>query len=252
MPSITARDGTRIHYVLAGPEDGVPTLLVHGFASDYTLNWVGSRWQEAMTRAGRLVVGPDLRGHGASDKPHSSQAYDQHTMARDLIDLLDHLEIREADYVGYSMGARLGVHLMLRHGDRLGGVVLGGLGFMGGFGHAEEIARRLRGESVDDPVAETFRRFAEARPVNDLEALADCILGPQHPVSPAGLGRIRHPVLLVTGDRDELAADSREVAAAIPGARYLELPGRDHTTAVTSREFKHAAIAFLEESQTAR
>ena len=44
MPDFDS-DGVRLHYVLSGPDDGQPIVLVHGFASDYELNWVGSRWQ---------------------------------------------------------------------------------------------------------------------------------------------------------------------------------------------------------------
>ena len=39
-------DGVRIHYEVNGHERGTPVVMVHGFASDYRLNWVGSRWQE--------------------------------------------------------------------------------------------------------------------------------------------------------------------------------------------------------------
>ncbi len=240
--------GVRIHYELAGPDDGVPTLMVHGFASDYELNWVGSRWRDTMTRAGRLVVGIDLRGHGASDKPHDVAAYDQELVSQDLINLLDHLGIAEADYVGYSMGARLGVGLLLAHPERFGRAVFGGLGRLGAFPHADAVAARLRGEPVEDPIAETFWRFASARKSNDLEALAACIQGRVLLLGPGRLARIDRPVLMVAGDKDVIAPDSRQVAEMIPGARYLELPGRDHMTAVPARHFKEAALQFLEEA----
>src|ERR1044072_4335391 len=68
-------DGVRIHYELNGPQGGTPVVMVHGFASDYRLNWVGSRWQETFTQAGFRAIGMDCRGHGDSGKPHDVAAY---------------------------------------------------------------------------------------------------------------------------------------------------------------------------------
>ncbi len=54
-------DGVRLHYELHGPEAGLPVLLVHGFASDYQLNWVGTRWQETLVGANYRVIGLGVR-----------------------------------------------------------------------------------------------------------------------------------------------------------------------------------------------
>ena len=172
-------EGVRLHYEIHGPEDGAPIVLVHGFASDYKLNWVGTRWQETLTTAGRRIIGLDCRGHGSSDKPHDPAAYALDLMAADVRRLLDHLDIESADYLGYSMGARTGVQAMIDYPKRLQKVVLGGIGWGGAFHAAEDIAKAFRGEPTNSPVAKTFLDFAKARPSNDLEALAACILGPQ-------------------------------------------------------------------------
>src|SRR2546429_6264243 len=89
-------DGVRLHYEVDGPERGLPLVAVHGFASDYRLNWVGSRWQETLTNAGFPVVGPDCRGHGHSDKPHEEAAYAGDIMAPDVVRLLHPLHIPSA------------------------------------------------------------------------------------------------------------------------------------------------------------
>ena len=77
-------DGVRLHYELHGPESGPPVVVVHGFASDYQLNWVGTRWQETLVGAGYRVIGLDCRGHGHSDKPHDPSAYSMTEMAADV------------------------------------------------------------------------------------------------------------------------------------------------------------------------
>jgi pimeloyl-ACP methyl ester carboxylesterase len=244
MPEFDS-DGVRLRYVMVGPETARPVVLVHGFCSDYELNWVGSRWQETLTGAGWRVIGLDCRGHGHSEKPHDPAAYRLPTMAADVVRLLDHLGAGFADYLGYSMGARIGLEIAARHGDRIGRAVLAGLGQVTGSGSAEKIARRMRGdESVHDRAAETFYTFAAARPINDLEALACCILGMQQDPPPDPT-TIDVPVAFMAGDRDPLARGAPELAQQIPGARYVAIEGRNHMNAMPARQFKAAALDFL-------
>jgi pimeloyl-ACP methyl ester carboxylesterase len=173
-------------------------------------------------------------------------------MAGDVARLLDHLAIPSADYLGYSMGARIGLEAVIAHPDRVRRAVLGGIGAWGRGDRADLIARRMRGdEGVTDEAAETFYRFAVARPINDLEALACCILGPQSPLSEADLAGIAVPVAIMAGDRDPIAAGAPEMAAAIPGAHHVAIAGRNHMNAVPARQFKEATLAFLHAPGTA-
>lgn len=249
MPDFDA-DGLRIHYVTAGGPEGRPILLVHGYASDYELNWVGSRWQESLTENGFRVVGLDLRGHGHSEKPHYTAAYSLRAMAGDALLLLDHLGLRRVDLLGYSMGARIGLLLCHDHPERFGHAVLAGIGLRQGTSanpaKAQLIARRMRGdETVDDPEAVMFYNFARARPINDLEALACCILGDHAALRADQLAAITTPVDVIAGDQDVIARDAPELAARLPHGRYDPIPGRTHNNAVPARDFKMAAIPFL-------
>jgi pimeloyl-ACP methyl ester carboxylesterase len=240
-------DGVRLHYELHGPEAGPPVVLVHGFASEYQLNWVGTRWQETLVNAGYRVVGLDCRGHGSSDKPHDPAAYSLVTMATDVRRLLDELHIAAARYIGYSMGARIGLRAVIDFPDRILRAVLGGLGAGGAVEEAESIARALRGGEPDSPSALSFQRFASARPINDLEALAACMEGLGHSAGfdPGRLAAIGTPILLAIGERDEIAENAAQLAAQIPTARLVVIPGRDHMGAVPARQFKDAALEFL-------
>src|ERR1700716_3785671 len=132
-------DGIRLHYEVHGNERGAPLVVVHGFASDYRLNWVGTRWQEALTTAGFRVFGLDCRGHGLSDKPHDRAAYAIGIMAGDVARLLDHAGIRTAGYLGYSMGARIGLQVVMDLPDRVSRAVLGGIGTAGGVERAGKV-----------------------------------------------------------------------------------------------------------------
>jgi len=239
--------GVPIHYEALGPQDGPPALLVHGFCSNFGLNWVGSRWVDAFTRAGRRVIGMDNRGHGQSGKPHDSADYGPN-MLGDVLRLLDHLGIDRVDYVGYSMGSQIGVRLLIQEPRRVRRAVLGGIGtnVLQPWRHGEAIARRMRGDQNEmSPAAVMFDTFARSVPGNDLEALACCITGRSDPVTEQQLAAIRTPVLVAVGGSDPIARDARGLADRIPDAEYFEVEGRDHTTAVPSRAIKERALEFL-------
>ena len=240
-------DGVRLHYEVHGPEAGRPIVLVHGFASDYQLNWVGTRWQETLIGAGFKVIGLDCRGHGQSDKPHDPAAYRTEIMAGDIVRLLDNAGVHEAAYLGYSMGARIGLQVVMDHPSRLTRAVLGGIGTAGALDRSDAIARALlAGEPTDDPVAQTFFKFAAERPTNDLVALAACIRGLRPNADPAQLARIRTPILIVVGDHDTIARGAPDLVELVPSARLVTIEGRDHMSAVPARDFKRAALEFLD------
>jgi len=242
-------DGLRLHYEVHGPESGHAVVLVHGFASDYQLNWVGTRWQETLLRAGYRVIGLDCRGHGLSSKPHDPTAYAIPAMAGDVHRLLDELTIARADYIGYSMGARIGLQAVLDFPDRLHRAVLGGIGVSGAAEDAEPIVRALRGGEPETAAALSFQRFASGRPINDLEALAACMQGlaQSSALDWDRLAGVSTPVLLVVGDRDEIARDTARLAKSIPSATLVSIAGRDHMSTVPARQFKDAALEFLAE-----
>lgn len=238
--------GVRLHYEVHGPDGGAPIVLVHGFASHYRLNWVGTRWQETLTGAGFRVIGLDCRGHGDSEKPHDSRVYETPVMAADVKRLLDHLEIESADYLGFSMGARIGIQCVLDFPARLRKAVLGGVGIKGALAQAQSIARALRGGLPENPVAKSFNEFARARPHNDLEALALCIEALSPPFDLTLLNAVRTPILLVVGGNDELVSGAEDLVELMATAKLVIVPGRDHLGTVPAREFKEAALEFLD------
>src|SRR3712207_9051579 len=99
-------DGVSIAYIDVPPHEGQgePILLIHGFGSNHAVNWVNTLWVQALTRAGYRVVALDNRGHGQSEKLYRPEDYDSSVMAGDVRRLVDHLGIRRADVMGYSMG----------------------------------------------------------------------------------------------------------------------------------------------------
>lgn len=229
--------------------EGEPVVLVHGFASTKEVNWVAPGWVTTLTRAGRRVIALDNRGHGASSKLYDPAAYHSAAMAEDMRALLDHLRIQRADVMGYSMGARIAAYLTVNHPARVRAVVLGGLGIrlVEGVGLPASIADALEAPSlaaVRDPTGRVFRAFAE-QTKSDLRALAACIRGSRQTLSRAQVAGIHVPVLVAVGSRDTVAGSAAELAALIPGAKALDIPDRDHMTAVGDKVFKQCVLDFL-------
>jgi len=228
---------------------GDPILLIHGFASNKETNWVHPSWVTTLTRAGRRVIAFDNRGHGASTKLYDPAAYHTDEMAGDALALLDHLGIATADVMGYSMGARIAAFCPLLAPPRVRSVILGGLGLhlVEGVGLPESIAFALEAASLDevtDATGRTFRRFAE-QTGSDLKALAACIRGSRQVLTRDEVARIAAPVLVAVGTHDRVAGPAQALAVLIPGARALDIPGRDHMVAVGDRVFKAAVLEFL-------
>ncbi|MCW6507235.1 alpha/beta fold hydrolase [Lichenifustis flavocetrariae] len=230
---------------------GEPILLIHGFASNHTINWVNTNWLATLTGAGRRVIAIDNRGHGLSDKPRRPEDYHVDRMARDAEALLDHLGLDRVDVMGYSMGARIAAFLALRAKARIRSVILGGLGIhlVDGSGLPQSIAEAMEAPSLDDvtePMPRMFRRFAEATG-SDLQALAACIRGTRQSLGPSDLAEILCPVLVAVGTADPIAGDPYALAELLPQGRVLDIPGRDHNLAVGDKAFKAGALDFLVE-----
>jgi pimeloyl-ACP methyl ester carboxylesterase len=240
-------DGVEIAYIDEG--EGEPLLLIHGFASNVAANWVDPGWVRMLTQSGRRVVAYDNRGHGRSEKLYDPDVYGAPLMAEDGRRLLDHLGIMRADVLGYSMGARIAAFLTLAHPERVRGLILGGLGInmVRGVVGSGPIAKALeapRIEDVTNDTARSFRAFAE-QTKSDLKALAACIRGPREKITPERLATIAVPTLIAVGSNDVIAGSGAELATLIPGAQFLDIPGRDHMRAVGDATFKQGVLDFL-------
>jgi pimeloyl-ACP methyl ester carboxylesterase len=229
--------------------DGEPIVLVHGFASNAAVNWVNPGWFTFLKAAGRRVIALDNRGHGASTKLYDPAAYHSSLMAADVAALLDHLKLERADVMGYSMGARIAAFLALQAPQRPRSLVFGGLGsrLVEGIGAPEDVAQALEAPSlaaVSDPRARLFRLFAE-QTKSDLRALAACMRGSSQTLARAEVATIRLPALVALGSLDVIGGSGAELAALLPAGQALEIPGRDHMTAVGDKVFKQGVASFL-------
>jgi pimeloyl-ACP methyl ester carboxylesterase len=246
-------DTFKIYYETFGV--GEPIVLVHGWGSSFKGNWVSTGWVETL-KATRRVVALDVRGHGESDKPHDQAVYSYARMSRDVLRVMDHLGIAKADFLGYSMGSFMGVSLLGHAKERFTSMILGGIG-----DETEEslavlpkIVAGLRAKDpaqITDPVGSAYRAYASSDPRNDLEALALSALqmwpeGFPLQLGGPGLADVDIPTLIVNGANDHPYIDTaHKMVDAIPGAKFVAIPDRDHLGVVTDPHFKDQVLAFL-------
>lgn len=233
----------------AGNPEGLPVLLIHGFASTAHVNWVFPGWVKTLGEAGYRVIAIDNRGHGQSDKPHDPEAYHPESMAADAAGLIEELNIGPAHVMGYSMGARITAFLALSRPELVRSVVFGGLGMgmIDGVGDWDAIAEALLAASLDevsDERGRMFRAFAD-QTKSDRLALAACIRTSRTLVNPEEIGRADFPALIGVGTRDDIAGSAQELASLMRRARALDIPNRDHMLSVGDKVFKAGVLDFL-------
>jgi pimeloyl-ACP methyl ester carboxylesterase len=94
-------NGQSFYCVTAGPRQGRPVLLLHGFP-EMSYGW---RHQiPALAAAGLFVIAPDQRGYGHSSKPHRLRDYRVDALADDVVALARHFGRRRFAVVGHDWG----------------------------------------------------------------------------------------------------------------------------------------------------
>lgn len=243
-------DGVSLATYTWGEWDAPTVVLVHGFASNTRDTWVLTGWARMLEREGFRVLGIDMRGHGASQKPHDPAGYTVRTMASDIASVLDTFLVDEAFYVGYSLGGRVGWDLLQDLGDRIPRAVLGGVPDGIPLEHLDvEQVRRYIADStpVTDERTRSYLDLTERVPGNDLEALLALALGMRdsRSIDPDPTRAPQQPVLFATGAEDAVLEGSRSLASAAAQSTFFEIPGRHHFNAPGSRQFRMAALEFL-------
>ncbi|WP_309615387.1 alpha/beta hydrolase [Salinibacterium sp.] len=247
--SVMAADGVAIATYEFGDPDASTVLLVHGFASSGLGNWNLTGWVRDLLRAGRHVIAIDQRGHGASDKPHDPASYTMQILADDVLAVLDTFLLDEVQYVGYSLGARVGWKAAREYPERITTAVLGGIPDGDPLTRFQlDEARRFiaGGAAPDDRLTATYLQMAAGIPNNDLAALVSLVEGMRDGEQPTVDNAPSQPLLFATGSDDRIIEKSRALCAASPDGTFFEIPDRNHFNAPTSREFRAAAVAFLE------
>jgi pimeloyl-ACP methyl ester carboxylesterase len=221
-------------------------VLLHGLFSDVETNWLKFGHAAAIAAAGFRVIMPDFRAHGTSAKPHDPCAYPPDILAEDGLALIAHLGLVDYDLGGYSLGARTAVRMVVK-GARPRRLIVSGMGLTGltqTSARSDHFKRILIGLGTHDRgspewLAEAFLKTTGG----DAKALLP-LLDSFVDTSEADLRAISMPTLVLQGAEDHDNGEAEEVAALIPQAMFLEVPG-NHMSAVTKPELGRAMADFL-------
>jgi len=216
MEMFKSFDGVQIAYSDQG--EGEPILLLHGFTANSHINWELSGIAENLLKTGRRVIMMDARGHGESDKPHTSYSYWNRAMAKDVGGLAEHLILYDYDILGYSMGAKVAIEASLMFG-RMRSLVLSGLDIYEEDWTLSDKERKAKVKSMlsDNPEGkDEYWKYAE-KTGGDRKAFAARLEGNIYPeFSLWDLKKIHLPVLILNGTREY---DVSEAASFFPNAK---------------------------------
>jgi pimeloyl-ACP methyl ester carboxylesterase len=235
-------NGIRIYYAAYG--EGPPVVLLHGGLAN--ADYWGNQIPALALR--RTVIAMDSRGHGRSTRDLRPLGYD--LMADDVVALMDALGIPKVDIVGWSDGAVVALDLAMRYLDRVGKIFAYAVNTKtAGAKHAAILHpavlafirragreyKRYSGtpKGYRALLLQTVRMWASAPDWTDRD-----------------LAAIASPVLVVHGEHDEVIKRTHVdyVAAAIPNAQLLILPGTGHFAFLQNPDlFNRALVHFLDD-----
>ena len=247
----------RLHYRIDGSA-GPWVLLCNSLGTDLRM-WDG---QVSALSARHRVLRYDCRGHGESTAPPAP--YDLADLGRDALDLLDALGIERAHFCGLSLGGLTGQWLGIYAAERFNRLVL--CATAAKIGTAEGWQGRIgqvRAEGLQGLTQATADRwftpefnFAHADVVREVlgqltATSAEGYIGCCHALGGADLraqlGRIRQPVLAISGSDDPVTtpSDLQVIADGVEQGRHVSLPGRHIVNIESAPEFNARLAAFL-------
>ena len=245
--NFTSFDGTRLAIHIEG--EGRPVILLHGLFSSAHMNWIKWGHGTRLAAAGFRAIMPDFRVHGDSEAPHDPAAYPAGVLVRDVAALAEHLGLEPGgfDLVGFSLGARTAIHAVA-HGilepRRLAicGMGVAGLGeWQRRAAHFKRVIDEFDTIKPGDP-AYLARTFLKSQGVD--RVAARLLLDAMDDFDLALLANITMPVAVICGDEDQDNGSAEDLAALLPDAHYVEVPGT-HMSSVTKPELGVAIADFL-------
>ncbi|WP_446809785.1 alpha/beta fold hydrolase [Methylomonas sp. 2BW1-5-20] len=235
--------GANIRYVSYGHGD--PVLLLHGGLSN-KLSWFSQiPW---LVASGRRVILIDTRGHGESTPGHSRLSYQ--IFAEDTLLILDRLDIRRTDIIGWSDGGIIALLLGLEAPQRVGKIVAISANFHPSGLIAED--DRNQDESHGLPHREIMARVrgwwsGAGERHADLEAEIKALWRSEPQLKHADLNAITAPTLVIAGEHDIIdLPHSGELAQMLANAKIEIVLGAGHAAPVThAREINQLIASFL-------
>lgn len=252
--------GVRIHFVEAGAGD--PVVLTHGFSSNIEQQWMHTGVFDKLADRHR-VIAIDGRGHGQSDKPHDPAMYGPQA-AQDVVRLLDHIGLRQAHIVGYSLGAILNGYLVTQAPLRFKTCVLVGATPRFRWTAQDQAQLELEAAEMHDGSmrAQILRLWPEDEPRPSEDEIArisagdlagqDCRAlaasrrgGSTALVNPAQVAAIRVPTLGIVGSADPYLSGFQAMQALNPSIELITIQGASHSDTPARPELVEGLLRFL-------
>ena len=256
--------GVRIHYMDDGT--GEPIVLVHGYTNFVERNWIETGVLPNLAKDHR-VIALDLRGHGASDKPHDPKAYGAE-LGLDVVRLLDHLNIGRAHIVGYSLGGVIVAKLLTTHPERFITVTL--VAASGRRSWTAEAERNAEASAAELESGVPYRSLILATAPSDqpppteetIRKSSQEIVAHNDPLAHAALTRAGRelvemdsqlvatqvPALAIVGTADPAAAGVKALKTVWPALQMITINGATHwgdRGILTRPEFTNSLRQFI-------
>ena len=219
--------GVRIQYMVQGV--GEPVVLIHGLHASALTNWKAPGIMDLLSKQYQ-VIALDLPGHGGSDKPDKEEAYGVQ-MVEDVVLLLDHLKIKKAHIVGYSLGGMIALKFIAEHSDRALSGTLGGMGWLREGGWLQEVWDKI-------PVREGNRTPAAC--INSMGKLA---------LTEDALKAIKTPMTILVGDQDPV---KKLYVIPLQQVRkdwsVIEIEGAGHLNCIVKKKFSEEIVKWLDKN----
>ena len=263
----TTSDGVRLAYASIG--SGPPLVKASNWLTHLDFEWgspIWRHWWSALSLHHR-VIRYDERGNGMSQRDVADVSFD--TWVRDLETVVDAAGLDRFTLLGISRGGPIAIAYAVKHPGRVSHLVLYGA-FPAGLNHVgtpdqlegrRALVSLMRlGWGLNNPAfckMFTCRFIPEATPEHErwFDELQRVSTSPENAARlmerdddldvRSLLSRVTAPTLVIHCDRDQVVApeSGRQIAAAIPNARYVSLPGANHLML----EEERAWAMFLEE-----
>jgi 2-succinyl-6-hydroxy-2,4-cyclohexadiene-1-carboxylate synthase len=226
--------------------------MLHGFTGS------AQTWKRFAKRLGQhfTLTAADLLGHGDSDCPSAPNAYQPTRQSDALLSLLDALDLEKVSILGYSMGGRIALHMVLAAMDRVVSLVLEGTspGIRNTFERRQRVAEDVAlAAMIEREGVESFVDYWQTHPLfasqqrldvtvrSDLrqQRLRNSKLGLANSLRGAGPGssdplwdrlpEITVPTLIISGELDQkYVTIGRQMVSRMPGAELAIVPDAGH------------------------
>jgi pimeloyl-ACP methyl ester carboxylesterase len=233
----TSPDGTKFHYVEQG--QGTPLILIHGLTSSAVGNWFSPGIAQKLATTNR-VIAIDMRGHGdTGPSPQDSKG----TMIQDIVDFMDHLQIRKAHIGGYSMGGATTAGLLKVAPERFITASVMGIGIKetpewDGKGPKDVAAAATAINAPSGGGNVDLTRRADGAPRSAPRGAPDA--NPE-----VDLTKIDFPVLALNGGNDRPIGKTHRMWRELKDFTYVVIPGRNHMEACRDPLFGDALVRFI-------